>query len=668
MDNKKPHRSLSYYVFLVLVMLTIESMFFSGPEIKEISYSQFLDRIYGDQIKSVVINGNKIFGVMKPPGKTKHKKDNAEKKKPISLPYSLPSKHTPWRFNLSYLTIKLKNLKQKQVEEEKQAIALQKRHFSVSALHNPGLIKLLHQHNVEFAARIESHWLQNFLLNWIVPFVILAFLWNIVSRRMGRPPGGALQIGQSKAKIYQEDPNNLIRFKNVAGIDEAIEETREIVAFLKAPERFTRLGANLPKGALLVGPPGTGKTLLAKALAGESGVPFFSLSGSDFIEMFVGVGASRVRDLFKAAKGKAPCIIFIDELDAIGKSRASQGPAVTGFDERENTLNQLLVEMDGFDGRAGVILIAATNRPEVLDPALLRPGRFDRQILVGRPHKEGRKQIFLVHSQKLILADDIDFSALATETAGLVGADIANLCNESALLAARCNREKITQADFQEAFERTVAGLEKKGQVLNEKDRKTVAYHESGHTLIGHFTVGADPVQKVSIVPRGLGTLGYTLQTPAEDRFLMSKSELFGRIRTLLGGRAAEEVVFGEISTGASDDLEKASQLIREMLTVYGMSDRLPNLSLVQQQPSGFLGQTDQSAAHSGEIEQLVGQEHLEILETRYNEAKALIRQHREKLETLAQTLLVNEKIDSKDVNEILGPRPDQNTDSDQNN
>lgn len=638
-------------------MITAESLFFSDPEVKEISYSQFLNRIYSNQVKSIVISGNKIFGMMKAPGKNQRQKNTAKKKN-----ISLPAKHTPWRLDLSYLSEKIKGLEQAQLEAEKQAIALQKRHFSVTAIDNPGLIKILHQHKVEFAAKIESHWLRNFLLNWIVPFAILAFLWNIMSRRMGRP-SGALQVGQSNAKVYQEDPNNLVRFKDVAGVDEAIEETLEIVAFLKAPKQFTRLGASLPKGALLVGPPGTGKTLLAKALAGESGVPFFSLSGSDFIEMFVGVGASRVRDLFKAAKEKAPCIIFIDELDAIGKSRASQGPAVAGFDERENTLNQLLVEMDGFDGRAGVILVAATNRPEVLDPALLRPGRFDRQILVGRPHKEGREQIFKVHSEKLILAQDIDFPALAAETAGMVGADIANLCNEAALLAARCNREKITQADFQEALERTVAGLEKKGQVLNEKDRDTVAYHESGHTLVGHFTAGADPVKKVSIVPRGLGALGYTLQTPAEDRFLMSKQELYGRIRILLGGRAAEEVVFGEISTGASDDLEKASQLIREMLTVYGMSERLPNLSLSQQRQAGFLGQGGQSVAHSGEIEQIIGQEHLKILETCYAEAKTLICQHREKLEKLAQRLLKNEKIDNKDINELLGPRPQTKSD-----
>jgi len=364
-----------------------------------------------------------------------------------------------------------------------------------------------------------------------------------------------------------------------------------------------------------------------------------------------------VRDLFAEAKKKAPCIIFIDELDAIGKARGHQGAAMGGYDERENTLNQLLVEMDGFDGRTAVVIMAATNRPEVLDPALLRPGRFDRQVLVDRPVKEERLAIFKVHTQKLQLAPDVDLARLAGMTPGFVGADIANLCNEAAILASRNGHDRITMADFQDALERVIGGLEKKSRVLNPEERRTVAYHESGHTLLGYFTPGADPVQKVSIVPRGRGALGYTLQAPLEDRFLMSREEILGRIRTLLGGRAAEDLVFGRISTGAADDLEKASRIAREMLTIYGMSRRLPNLSLVTRN-QGFLGQGPDGAPHSAQIEQLIGEEQLEILSTCYQEAKQTLTEKRQLLEGLAQRLLAQEKLDEKDLTEILGPRP----------
>jgi cell division protease FtsH len=476
-------------------------------------------------------------------------------------------------------------------------------------------------------------------------------------RRMGQGPS-ALNLGRSKAKVYEANPDTKVHFSDVAGVDEAIEETREIVAFLTNPQKYTRLGAKLPKGVLLVGPPGTGKTLLARAVAGESGVPFFSLSGSDFVEMFVGVGAARVRDLFTEAKKKAPCIIFIDELDAIGKTRAGQGPVVGGYDERENTLNQLLVEMDGFDGRSGVVLMGATNRPEVLDPALRRPGRFDREILVDRPDKEGRLAILKVHSKGLPLAPDVDLARLAAETTGFVGADLANLCNEAALLASRGEGSAVSMHDFQEAIERVIGGLEKKGRVLNPKERRTVAYHESGHALVGYFTLGADPVQKISIVPRGRGALGYTLQAPLEDRYLMSRDEILGRIRTLMGGRAAEELVFGEISTGASDDIQKASRIAREMLTVYGMSDKLRNLSLVGEPYEGFLGASGRDAPHSAAIEQEIGAEQLEILTRCYSEAKQLLTERRAQLEKLAERLLAQEKVDGDDLLEILGPRP----------
>jgi cell division protease FtsH len=572
----------------------------------------------------------------------------------------LPGKATPWRLPLQAWVNTVKGMEQRAQEAEREREAVLQRSFTVLPLDDPNLIAVLQAHDVDFRGKVVSHWFSDIFLNWIVPFAVLLVVWGVVMRRMGGGPS-VLNIGKSKAKIYEVDAKNSVRFADVAGVDEAIEETREIVSFLKEPERYTRLGATLPKGVLLVGPPGTGKTLLGKAVAGEAGVPFFSMSGSDFVEMFVGVGAARVRDLFVEAKKKAPCIIFIDELDAIGKSRGGQGAAMGGYDERENTLNQLLVEMDGFDGRVGVVIMAATNRPEVLDPALLRPGRFDRQILFDRPVREGRLAIFKVHTRRLRLADDVDLARLAGETPGFVGADIANVCNEAAILASRRGRDKVAMADFQDALERIIGGLEKKSRVLNDQERRTVAYHESGHTLVGYFTPGADPVQKVSIVPRGRGALGYTLQAPLEDRFLMSKEEILGRIRTLLGGRAAEETVFNRISTGASDDLEKASRIVREMLTVYGMSTRLPNLSLVSGE-HGFLGQAPPSAPHSAEIEQLIGEEQLQILQTCYAEAKQMLAEKRQLLDALAQRLLAHEKLEEKDLVEILGPRPGDGT------
>ena len=419
------------------------------------------------------------------------------------------------------------------------------------------------------------------------------------------------------------------------------------------------MGAKLPKGVLLIGPPGTGKTLLARAVAGEAGVPFFSLSGSDFVEMFVGVGAARVRDLFIEAKAKAPCIIFIDELDAVGKTRG-KGIYEGGYDERENTLNQLLTEMDGFDPQIGIIIMGATNRPEVLDPALLRPGRFDRQILVDRPDLNGREKIFKVHTRGLVLGEDVELHKLSAQTPGFAGAEIANVCNEAALLASRRGYDKVTIAEFQDAIERVIAGLEKKNKLINPNERRIVAYHESGHALVGHFTPGADPVQKVSIVPRGISALGYTLQTPLEDRYLMSRSELLGKIKGLLGGRAAEEVVLGEVSTGASNDLEKATKIVRDMITIYGMSKRVPNISFVERSEERFLGQRPFASRHSEKIERLVDEEVLEIIHTCYEEDKKLLQEHRTKLDQMAETLLTRETIDEKDVSAILGQRLSQ--------
>jgi len=642
--------SLAYYAVLMAVMFSLQGLFFSDPQGNEIPYSEFLDHVDADRVAQVAITEDHIFGVLKAAKGNASEKGTGKNLQPAAA-------KTPWHFNpLTWFRSAEEKLEAaRKTRNEERAL-----HFVVTPLPDPQLVETLQKHGVEFLGKVESHFFRNLFSNWILPFGLMVLLWAFLMRRMNAGGGGAaLQMGKSKAKVYEASPESLVRFGDVAGVEEAIEETREIVAFLSEPARFTRLGARLPKGVLLVGPPGTGKTLLARAVAGEAGVPFFSLSGSDFVEMFVGLGAARVRDLFAAAQKVAPCIVFIDELDAIGKSRGGQGAAVGGFDERENTLNQLLVEMDGFDATQGVVLMAATNRPEVLDPALLRPGRFDRQILVGRPQRDGRLAIFQIHSADLPLAEDVDLGRMASQTAGMVGADIANLCNEAALLAARRDRDNIAMQDFQDALERVIGGLEKKGQVMSEKDRRTVAFHESGHALVGYFTPGADPVQKISIVPRGEGALGYTLQAPAEDRYLLSHSELLGRIRTLLGGRAAEEIAFGEISTGASDDLQKASRLARDMLRTYGMSRHLPNLSLADESQAGFLGQGPQEQPHSGEIERQLGEEQVEILSSCYAEAHKLLEDRRTDLEALAKRLLEAEKLDAQDLLELLGPPSD---------
>jgi len=636
--------SLLYYLWGLALFFFLDSLIFSGQRPPAIAYSDFLHRVTSGQVASVVITSDHIYGTMKP---------KAASTKPAP-PATVPRTRTPWRLRLDHWLAPVES----RMENAEQAAAKQaQRSFTVIPLRNNDLLKMLADHGVTFRAEVESHWLRDFLDNWLLPIGVMIIIWVVIMRRMGQGPG-VLNVGKSKAKIFEADPKTLVHFTDVAGVDEAVEETKEIVSFLKEPDRYTKLGAKLPKGVLLIGPPGTGKTLLARAVAGEAGVPFFSLSGSDFVEMFVGVGASRVRDLFAEAKRKAPCIIFIDEMDAIGKTRAGQGATMGGYDERENTLNQILVEMDGFDGSVGVVIMAATNRPEVLDPALLRPGRFDRQILVDRPAREGRLAIFRVHTRNLALDSAVDLGRLAAETPGFVGADIANLCNEAAILASRRGHPGVTMADFQDALERKIGGLEKKSSIVSEPERRIVAYHESGHTLIGYFTPGADPVQKVSIVPRGRGALGYTLQAPLEDRYLMSHDELIGRIRVLMGGRASEDIVFGQISTGASDDIEKASRIARDMLMVYGMSRNLPNLSLASGVARSFLGQEPPSVPHSAEIEQLIGEEQLDILRQCYDEAKQFLSEKRALLETLAQRLLKQEKIDASDLLDILGPRP----------
>lgn len=531
--------------------------------------------------------------------------------------------------------------------------------FVTVRVDDPDLVKELRAKGVKFAGKQRYTFLKG-LLSWVVPLLLLIFFWGFLLRRMGRGPE-FMSVGRSKARIYAEDQIG-VTFEDVAGLDEAKEELQEIVEFLKTPQKFTRLGGKLPKGVLLVGPPGCGKTLLARAVAGEAKVPFFSISGSEFVEMFVGVGAARVRDLFARAQERAPCIIFIDELDALGKARGINPMA--GHDEREQTLNQLLVEMDGFDPKKGVILMAATNRPEILDPALLRPGRFDRHVLVDRPDLRGREEILRVHARGVKLAPDVDFRALAAMTPGFVGADLANVVNEAALLAARRGKDAVGMAEFQEAIERIVAGLEKKSRVMNEKERRIVAYHEVGHALVASALPGADQVQKISIIPRGIAALGYTLQRPTEDRYLMTRAELMDKLTRLLGGRAAEELVFGEVSTGAQDDLVKATNIARSMVLEYGMSEKLGVVAFREERPQ-FLQVTPLPTPkeYSEETAREIDAEVREIVEGARRKAKDILRARRPILDKVAKVLLEREVIEGEELKRLLegkGDGPDQ--------
>ena len=530
--------------------------------------------------------------------------------------------------------------------------------YTTAPIFDLNLPAVLQENGVEFSATPPSStaWIGS-LLSWVVPPLIFVGVWVFFTRRSQGGSGGLFSIGKSRAKVYVEDEDTKTTFTDVAGVDEAKTELVEIVDFLKNSKRFTDLGAKIPKGVLLVGPPGTGKTLLAKAVAGEAGVPFFSISGSEFIEMFVGVGSSRVRDLFEQAKKQAPCIIFIDELDAIGKSRATGG-FYGGNDEREQTLNQLLAEMDGFGAEGDtIIVLAATNRPEILDPALLRPGRFDRQVLVDRPDLKGRSAILKIHASEVKLADGVDLKAIATRTPGFAGADLANLVNEAALLAARNHREAVEQQDFAEAIERVVAGLEKRSRVLNDKEKEIVAYHEVGHALVGAAMPGSDEVEKISIVPRGMAALGYTLQLPTEDRFLRDEAELKGQIATMLGGRSAEEVVFGSITTGAANDLQRATDVAEQMVTSYGMSKVLGPLAYDRSKQNNFL--EDGSAPNarrlvSDETAKAIDDEVKSIVETAHQRALRILRENRELLEEISQRLLQEEVIEGENLREML--------------
>ncbi|MDJ0915253.1 MAG: ATP-dependent zinc metalloprotease FtsH [Desulfobacterales bacterium] len=509
---------------------------------------------------------------------------------------------------------------------------------------------ILDENGIEYSGQIQSNFFSN-LLSWTLPVLLFLGLWFFIMKRFQGQQGGFMTLGKNKAKIYMEDEVK-VSFDDAAGVDEAKQELVEIIDFLKEPQRFTSIGGQIPRGILLVGPPGTGKTLLAKAVAGESKVPFFSLSGSEFVEMFVGLGAARVRDLFKQAKEKAPCIVFVDELDALGKARGVG--TVGGHDEREQTLNQLLVELDGFDPNMGVILMAATNRPEILDPALLRPGRFDRQILVDRPDKIGRRDIIKVHLKNITAAEEIDVDVLAGMTSGMVGADLANLVNEAALLSVRRNKSRVTMAEFEEAVERVVAGLEKKNRLINPKEKEIVAYHELGHAIVAMSLPETDPVQKISIVPRGIAALGYTMQVPTEDRFLMRKTELLNRIATLLGGRAAEQIVFDDISTGAHNDLSRATDIARSMVKEYGMSETLGQVYFAHNKQNQFLGmQTEMSGDYSEMTSHLIDKEIRSIIDEQYEKALTILKTHRDLLNRTAKQLLESEVIDGEELKNL---------------
>ena len=596
---EKQHKFSVWYVLVgVWVVLIAQSYISSMFAYQVVPYSQFLTLLKTGKISEVAVTANQIQGKMKVDGAAA-----GETK--------------------AFRTIRV----------------------------DPELSTLLDTYKVSFKGEIESTFLRD-LFSWIFPIILFVGIWYFFMKRMGSQQAGFMTLGKNKAKIYVENELN-VTFNDVAGVDEAKQELVEVIEFLKTPAKFTELGGRIPKGILLVGPPGTGKTMLAKAVAGESGVPFFSISGSEFVEMFVGMGAARVRDLFEQAKQKAPCIIFIDELDALGKARGFG--AVGGHDEREQTLNQLLVEMDGFDTRVGVILMAATNRPEILDPALLRPGRFDRHILVDRPDKVGRKEILQVHMKKIKSGPDVDLEILANMTPGMVGADLANLVNEAALLAVRRNKKEVSMSEFSEAVERIVAGLEKKNRLINPMERKTVAYHEMGHALVALSLPGTDPVHKISIIPRGISALGYTMQVPTEDRFLMRKTELLNKIASLLGGRAAEEIIFGDISTGAHSDLSRATDIAKSMIREYGMSAKLGQVYLSPEKRPQFmdLGMRE-GGDYSEATAEMIDQEIREIISSEYTRALDILKSKKDILEKGAQLLLEKEKIDGEEIKALM--------------
>jgi cell division protease FtsH len=606
-----------WYLIATLVLITVMNFFLAPKQnVSDVDFSSFKEKIQNGEIKRVEMTSAYYMG----------------------------------------FTITREEAQKTQNSKDQKATDAMLKMYRTTPVQDPGFVELLDSKGVEYYAVLpKNHPLLSILMTWILPFAAMFLLWRFLSRRMGSLGQNAMTFGQNKTRVIAEGDTG-VRFSDVAGAEESKAELVEVVDFLKHPGRYTAIGGRIPKGVLLVGAPGTGKTLLARAVAGEAGVTFFRISGSEFVEMFVGVGAARVRDLFQQARAKAPCIIFIDELDAIGKSRSTN---MSTNDEREQTLNQLLVEMDGFDARTGVIILAATNRPEVLDPALLRPGRFDRQVVVDKPDLLGREQILKLHSKDVRLDESVNLRDVARRTAGFVGADLANLVNEAAIRAVRSGRQRVVQEDFDDAFEKLVAGLEKRNRLINPKERRIVAYHETGHALTAFLTRGADPVEKVSIVPRGISALGYTLQLPTEERFLMTEEELYGRIDVLLGGRAAEQLVFKEISTGAANDLNKAADIARRMITDYGMSDKFRNVFLPSRKQSPFLGESNYSMMreYSENTQQYIDEETARIIDARYQRVLALLEKNRESINRIAERLLKVEVLDGQEFKKLLGLR-----------
>jgi cell division protease FtsH len=602
--NPKTRFNLMYVLLAVSTVFLVHDFWIRSQSVAVIPYSRFQQLLTQGKVQEVVVDTDSIQGELKE-----------------------PLKDAPFEGRSHFVTTQVR----------------------------PELAASLEKYGVTFAGRVESPWLHT-ILSWTVPVLLFAAVWMWLARRVGGPGGpgaGLMSIGKSKAKVYVET-GVAVRFADVAGVDEAKAELEEVVSFLKDPKSYGRLGARMPKGVLLVGPPGTGKTLLARAVAGEAAVPFFSISGSEFVEMFVGVGAARVRDLFQQARLKAPCVIFIDELDALGRARGAY-PGMGGHDEKEQTLNQLLSELDGFDPAIGIVLLGATNRPEVLDPALLRAGRFDRQVLVDRPDRLGRAQILAVHVKKVVLAPDVKLEEVAALTPGFTGADLANLVNEAALVATRRKADQVSTSDFTAAIERIVAGLEKRNRLLNPKEREVVAHHEMGHAIAAAAQPGSDPVHKISIIPRGIGALGYTIQRPTEDRYLMTREELEAKMTVLLAGRTAEEVIFGHLSTGAADDLSKATDIARSMVVRYGMWPELGPLAY-ETEPSGFLGGFPQpphrlySEQTAREIDVAVR----ELLEAVHVRARRILEDNRALLEEAAKQLLAQETLADPELQVLL--------------
>ena len=599
--DRKTHINFWYVVFAMLFVLSLQSWWAESRRVESIPYSDFQDMLEEGRLESIGISATSIRGKLKFP--TAEGRDYIE-------------------------TVRI----------------------------DPDFAKELANYDVEFEGRIESNWLPQ-VLSWLLPVAILVGFWLFVIRKMAEKQGfggGLMSVGKSKAKIYVETDTE-VTFDDVAGVDEAKEELEEIVAFLKEPASYGRLGAHVPKGVLLVGPPGTGKTLLARAVAGEAAVPFFSISGSEFVELFVGVGAARVRDLFEQARRSAPCIIFIDELDALGRARGA-GPLLGGHDEKEQTLNQLLSELDGFDPRQGIVLLAATNRPEILDPALLRAGRFDRQVLVDRPDKKGRVDILKVHIKKVKLDPGVALEEVAALTPGFSGADLANLVNEAAILATRRNADDVTIDDFTLAIERIVAGLEKKNRLLNEYERRVIAFHETGHALVRLALPGVETVHKVSIIPRGIGALGYNIQRPTEDRYLMTEAELLNKMAALMGGRAAEVLVFDALSTGAADDLSQATNIARTMVTRYGMHETLGQVTYDEERHP-YLGQSESYLStirtYSDQTAWQIDEAVRQLIDSAFDKATRILEKNRQLLDETAARLLAKETLSAEELPDV---------------